>query len=225
MSWSDIFYPDNPKRRDQVVEYFTKFNVLMEFNFDATNTLVDLLNKNVTPSPELQHIALDKNASIGDNAQTMINRMDEIQKVVDKIDSKLADELEPTLYKELNSPDTSFKEKFAIAKKSITSVLSIGASVAGIAMVAAIKAGYFLRGMVSAMGVIKTSAVAGLVLGVIVLGIDMIASAIIGAVERGKLEDAIDQFETALATFEPASKEYTKTVTRVEIRLEILLED
>jgi len=57
------------------------------------------------------------------------------------------------------------------------------------------------------------------------MGVDMIASAIIGTVERDKLEDTIKQLEEAMEGFEPASKEYTKTIMTVQVRLEILLED
>lgn len=195
----------------------------MEFNFDATNTLIDLINKHSRPSPFLQHVQVDKNATIADNAQTLISRMDDIQKLIDDFSKKLSEKLEPTIYEKLIIPDTSFKEKLAIAKKSVSVTISVIASAAGVALVTSIIASCVLKGMVQALGIVKSSALASVVFGVLVLGIDMIASAIIGAIEHSKLEEAINQFEIALETFEPASKEYTKTVTREEIRLEDIL--
>lgn len=221
MSWTDIFYPGNSGRRNQVVSYLTKFQVLMELNFEETNKLVDLLNDNVHPSTPLQHITLDTNATIGESADKMIKQIEKIQAVIDTVNDKLSEQLEPTLYRQLTSPDVSFKERIAIAKKSMSSIIGLSASVAGIAVITAIKSGVILTGMRAALGTIKTSAIAGVVIGVIALGIDMIVSAIIGAVERDKLEDAITEFETAFKTFEPASKSYTRAIIMVEVRLEI----
>jgi len=62
MSWGDIFYPGNPGRRDEVVRLSTKLHTLMEFNFDATNDLIDMLNDNAGHSSKLSHVTLDNQA-------------------------------------------------------------------------------------------------------------------------------------------------------------------
>ena len=225
MSWGDIFYPGNPGRRDEVVRLSTKLHTLMEFNFEATNDLIDLLNKEGKPSSTIAKIYVDNTATVKANCQTLLNKMDEVMRVVDKIDEDLAKKLEPEAYRKLKLPDMKFKDRIALAKKTVSAGLSVTATVAGVVLVGAIKSGLILTKIVAAIGVIKSCAVATLVLGVLTLGIDMIASAIIGAVERSKLEAAIDELETAVNTFDPASKEYTKTITRVEIMLEMMLGD
>lgn len=221
MSWSDIFYPGNPGRREEVVRMLTKLSTLMEFNFDATNDLSDMVNTHLNPSPPLQHISVDSQATIKTNSETIINQIERIETSVDRVDEELASTLDPSLYRELNDPGVGFRDKVAIAKKAVTSTISIVATAAGVAVVAAIKAGAILKSIVTAIGVIKASAAASIVIGVIALGIDMIASAIIGSVERGKLDSVIDDLKKALKTFDPASKLYTKTITKVEIRLTI----
>ena len=225
MSWSDIFYPDNPKRREDVVRMTTKLKTLMEGNFDATNDLIDLLNKHIKPNPMLEHIRVDDTATIKANADVLIARISQIQTIVEEYDTKLADKLDPELYRKLKDPDTSFKETLAIVKKVITATVGIGATVAGIAIVTAIKTGAILGGVVASIGIIAASAIAGLIVGVLALGIDMIASAIIGAIERDKLEEAIKELKDALRDFEPASREYTKRITYVEVRIKIVLEE
>ena len=225
MSWGDIFYPGNPGRRDEVVRLSTKLHTLMEFNFEATNDLIDLLNKEAKPSSTIAKIYVDNTGTVKENCQTLLNKMDEVMRVVDKIDEDLAKKLEPEAYRKLKLPDMKFKDRIALAKKTVSAGLSVAATVAGVVLVGAIKSGLILTKIVAAIGVIKSCAVASLVLGVLVLGIDMIASAIIGAVERSKLEAAIDELDTAVNTFDPASKEYTKTITRVEIMLEMMLGD
>ena len=221
MSWSDIFYPGNPGRREAVVRLSTKLHTLMEFNFEATNDLIDLLNKDVKPSRTITKIDVDNTATVKANCQTLLDKMDEIMRVVETVNQEWAKQLEPEAYRKLKAPDMKFSERIALAKKSVSAGLGVAASVAGIVLVGAIKSGLILTKIVTAIGVLKTCAAASLVLGVLVLGIDMIASAIIGAIERDKLEDAIDELETAVETFDKPSKEYTKTITRVEIYLEV----
>ena len=225
MSWGDIFYPGNPGRRDEVVRLSTKLHTLMEFNFEATNDLIDLLNKDVKPSSTITKIYVDNTGTVKANCQTLLNKMDEVMRVVETVDQDLAKKLEPEAYRKLKTPEMKFSERIALAKKAVSAGLSVTATVAGVVLVGAIKSGLILTKIVAAIGVIKSCAVATLVLGVLTLGIDMIASAIIGAIERNKLEAAIDELETAVNTFDPASKEYTKTVTRVEVTLEIMLGD
>lgn len=225
MSWSDIFYPGNPGRRQEVVQLLTKLKTLMEFNFEATNDLSDMVNKHMSPSPPLQHIFVDSQATIKTNSETIINQIEKIEDCVEKVDAELAKTLDPKIYRELHDPSVGFREKVAIAKKAVSATISVVATAAGVAVIAAIKTGAILKGIVTAIGVVKASAVASLVIGVIALGIDMIASAIIGAIEKDKLDDAISDLEKALEKFDPASKLYTKTITKVEIRLEIYFED
>ena len=93
----------------------------MEFNFDATNNLIDLLNKHVMSTAPLQHVHVHHNASVEKNADMLISRMDDIQDVIDNIDKKLAEELDPDLYKELNDPNLSFKQRIALCQESLFS--------------------------------------------------------------------------------------------------------
>ena len=72
-------------------------------------------------------------------------------------------------------------------------------------MVGLIKTGRIVKGVVTAIGVIKTSAIASLALGVLALGIDMIASAIIGAVERDKLDKIFEELNSTIREFDPCS--------------------
>ena len=224
MSWGDIFFPGNPGRRQEVVSLSTQLEAFMESNFDATNDLIDLLNKDLTSSSPISKIYIDPAATVKDNCQTLLDKMNEITSIVDKIDAAVADELDPEAYRELKDPNLDFLGRIAAAEKAISSGLTILASVASVVILSAISSGMILVKMVAAIGVIKTCVVATVVLGVLTLGIDMIASAIMGAVEKDKLEDAIDDLEKAVETFRPASKQYTKNIIRAQVTLELELE-
>ena len=223
MSWRDIFYPGNPGRQNKVVRLSTKLKHLMEHNFEATNHLIDMLNNNSDHYPPLTHVKVGHMATIKANSEKLIAKMNEVQGVVNEFDKKLASKLDPEIYKKLKLPDTSFKQRLVIAEKVFSVGLGITSSVAGIFVLSAISSGIILTKIVTAIGVLKSCAIASVVLGVLTMGVDMIASAIIGAVERDKLEDAIDQLEEAMEGFEPASKEYSKTILRVQVELEIIL--
>ena len=223
MSFADLLFPGNPGRRVQVTALSTKIKTYMELNFDATNALIDLLNKYVTPSPNLGHITVKQGDTIKENAQVLIKMMDKIQKIVDDYDQTLADSLDPELYRKLSDPDLSFQQVITNAKHAITITLGIIATVASIAIIIAIRNGKFLVTLATKITKVGASALAGVLLGVLALGVDVILSAILGRVEKDKLNDAIDDLQKTLDDFEPASREYNRTITRVEIYMEIYL--
>jgi len=221
MSWSDIFFPDNPGRRDQVVRLSQSILDDMKDNFEATNDLIDLLNTNCKTT--ITKLTISFSATVQDNANALIAKMTEVQAQVTKIDETLAAKLDPAIYKQLHLPDLSFQERIAAAKKAVSATIGVLATVAGIILVTAIRTGAILVSMVVKIGAIATSAVASLALGVLAMGIDMIASAIIGAVERSKLEDAINTLQTAFDQFDPSTRTYTKTIYKVEAQLDVIL--
>jgi len=221
MSWSDIFYPGNPGRRDQVVRLSQSILDDMKDNFAATNDLIDLLNTNCKTT--ITKLVLNFSGSVQDNANALIAKMTEVQTEVAKIDDKLAAQLDPAIYKKLHLPDLSFQERFAAAKQAVSITIGVLATVAGIILITAIRTGVVLATMVARIGSIATSALGSLGLGILAMGIDMIASAIIGAVERSKLDDAIDTLQSAFDQFDPVTRSYTKTIYRVEAQIEIIL--
>ena len=222
MAWSDIFYPDNPKRRREVVELCTRIAVHMEYNFEATNSLSDLVNTHMKPSPLLKHIQVDPDADIDTNASKLTAQMDEIQVHVKKVDDELAEKLKPELYEKLKDAVTPFKEKMKIAKDAVSITLGIGA--AGIFLASNVWSKISFATLSTAFKTIGKTVLGVLGLGILTMGLDMVASAIIGAVERNKLEAAVDELEAANKDFEPASKEYSRTIMEVELRLEIHFE-
>lgn len=220
--WSDIFYPDNPKRREEVVKLSARLFTLMENNFSAVNELCDVINEHIPQSSPLQHIYVKKNDSIKNNCDVLTDRIEQIQDIVNQVDAELAKKIEPDLYKNLTSPDLTVGDRLQKINSIFTATLSTVGSVAGIVLVVAINAGAFLATAVAAIGTLGTSAIAGFALGILILGADMIAGAIFGAVERSKLEDTIDDLESALKTFEPESKKFQRSVYYVIVSVEDL---
>ena len=221
VAWGDVFYPDNPKRRDEVVRLTTRVYILMERNFEELNRLIDYLNKYLNVSPRIQRAFIDKEGTFKDNSDRFVGRVTEVQRAVADIDKDLAERIEPDLYREIKLPDTTFDKRLEKAKKAVT---GIGYTVAGIALVGAITAGLFAGGL-TAMSLLGTGVVAGIKISFLMLGVDMIAGAIIGAIERKKLEEAIRELENVLETFEPASNKFQRDIMYVKLSLECHVED
>ena len=221
VAWGDVFYPDNPKRRDEVVRLTTHVYLLMERNFEELNRLIDYLNKYLNVSPRIQRVFLDKEGTFKDNSDRFVGRVTEVQRTVADIDKELAERIEPNLYREIKFPDTTFEKRLEKAKKATT----IGFTVAGVALVGAITGGALFAGGLTAMSLLGTGAVAGIKVSFLMLGVDMIAGAIIGAIERNKLEETIRELENVLETFEPASDKFQRDIMYVQISLECHVED
>ena len=224
MSWSTIFYPGNPGRRDDVVRLSQKLYDLMTSNFRATNDLIDCLHEYVPPpgGRKFLKVYLDSAKTIKENCQKIIDRMAEIQDYVDDMNEKLRDALEPELYKKLTNVETSFVSKFRLTNTLTSVSLGAIATATGAVLVGAIKSGLILTNMVTKLGMIKTCACASLVLGVLVMGVDMIFSAIYGSIERDKLIEAVDDLTANIEQFEGPSIDYTKSIYKVVAYIEFM---
>ncbi len=222
MAFADILYPGNPKKRREITTKMQRVYVLMEENFRATDDLITFLNANVSPSPCISQIQVDQNATFGVNAQTLIDKIKEVQSEVDKIDKTLSKELDPTVYEQLTSNNTNFRQKLKIFKDIKTGIsltetvattitaLLLGNEVVFAARIVAVIAG---------LSEILFATFAGVVVGVFVAGaaivVDTLISAIFGAVERSKLNHLLEEIDGVLAKFEEPSKEYTRKIYEV----------
>ena len=219
--FSDLFYPDNPKRRAKVVRLTQNMYDYMQSNFRATNKLTDFLNENIDGT-NFSHIAVDENKSLKDNSNLLIGRIEAAQAIIEKIDKELAEKLDPGLYRNLKNVDLSFQDRMETAQKATHVVTGVVITVAAIAVCVAIASGGILAPVVAVLGALATSAIATTVMSIIGgLGIGMIVGAITGAIERDQLEDAISQLESQLNTFGPASLAYTESIYEVLAELRI----
>ena len=222
MSLADLFFPDNPERRAKVVSLATEIKTYMEQNFYSTNNLIDVLNDNITPSPNLTKIYVNQGGTITENADVLINKMEEIQAIVEDYDKTMEEQLEPDLYKALNDPNTSFVDHIRAAKQATSIIIGIVATLATVAVILAVKGLQVFLTVITKVVLIKTVAVASLIFAVLGLGIDAIIGGILGRIEKDKLNDAIDELETARDQFKPASLEYTENIVGVKVFMQYL---
>jgi hypothetical protein len=222
MAFADLFFPGNPGRRTQLVTLSTQIKTYMETNFESTNDLIDLLNQNIDPSPNLQKIEVNQRDTIKENADVLINTMTKIQNVVDDYDKKLEKDLEPDLYRKLKDPNYSFKE-FLTLRAGYSSLFVGFFAVATLAIFNGITAINLIGATLPKLIILRNCVVGGVVFAVLALGADAIISAILGAIERDKLNDAIDELQKVLDEFKPASQKYNRSILKVRVRMEILL--
>jgi len=220
MSWTDIFYPDNPKRRAQVKQLTQSIVDDMKDNTEATNDLVDMLNKNCKTG--MTKIQLNVNGTIGENAHLIINKLNEIKSYVAKTSQELAEKLEPAIYTKLVARDTSFEDRVKESEKALSSGNFKTSTVGGIVIVMVIQSGNLTDVIVGRLTGISQCPAAKAAFILMGIGIDMIVSAIVGADERKQLNEAIEKLQAAYDEFHPATQQYTKTIYYVEAKMEAL---
>ena len=214
-SLGDLFYPGNPERRRKVIQLSQKLYDYIKANFRATNVLSKFLNDHVVKA-HFEPIDVDENQTIKFNSDVLCQRIKEIQNIIGKIDRKLAEELDPKLYRKLTDVDVSFEDRVQTASNVLHVVAGIVATAAAVAVCVTIASGGILAPVVAVLGVVATTAIASVVVGALGgLVLDAIFQAITGAIERDKLEEAIKHIESACDEFIPASEKYTDTIYEV----------
>ena len=137
----DLFYPDNPKRRRQVLGLVQQIADYMKRYFRVTNNLTNFLKENnVEGAANLDPIFVDENETLGHSSKILQNRILTVQKIIEVVDKKLADGLDPALYGKLKDADVSFQERLEIAKK----VKTIGTGTAMVICVAVANLGFLV---------------------------------------------------------------------------------
>ncbi|XP_048012568.1 single-pass membrane and coiled-coil domain-containing protein 3-like isoform X1 [Megalobrama amblycephala] len=224
MSWSDLFYPGNPERREQLIRKSQEVHELMKNNFRATNQLSEALNKHLGLS--FSPIALNESATVKENCDVIIQRIREIQAEVLKIDEKLKEKLEPALYEKLKNMSLSVPD-FQLVSSAVHAVCGVAAIASTAAVVTELIVWLInniniLTDMSETFHQIGIAVIATVTLGVFFAGIDMIAQAFIGSIERDELEKALEEYDKALEEFRPASEKYQDNIIYVRIRLEMM---
>ncbi|KAK9976714.1 hypothetical protein ABG768_021919 [Culter alburnus] len=215
--WSDLFYPDNPKRREELIRKSQEFKDLMKSNFYATNQLIDVMNEHLSCS--FQHIKITEGSSLQDNCKVMIECIHKIQAEIEKIDKELKEKLEPTLYEKLLSLSL-LPEDFKLVSKVVEGVCGVATALSPIVVGVLVRDGVILANITSMCLAFTAGSFASLALGVVFLGIDMIVEAILGSIERDNLEKALKEYDDALSEFKPASEKYQDKITFVRIKIE-----
>lgn len=217
MSWIDLFYPDIPKKREDLIRKNQKIVDLMDSNFYATNQLIDVLNKHYHYS--FKRIELNRDDTVKKNCDVLIERIHEIQKKVDEIDQELKEKLEPELYEKLKNMSITVDdfEKIAHIVEGTTGAVTF---VATVALGILINKGMVLINLISKIGKIATGLVGSVALAVVIMGIEMIVEAILGIYERDELEKALKEYDVVLDEFEPKSREYEEVIIEVKVTLQ-----
>ncbi|XP_016097171.1 single-pass membrane and coiled-coil domain-containing protein 3-like [Sinocyclocheilus grahami] len=220
--WSDIFYPDNPKRREQLIRRSQELQDLMKNNFRATNQLIDAMNKHLSCS--FEHISLNEIATLRENCDVIIGCMRKIQAEVERIDKELKEKLEPTLYEKLRSLSSLSTVDFKAISKAFEAVCGIATVGSTVLVGYLIDKGFILANITKKYAIIGAGTLASVALAVVFLGIDMIVEAILGKIEGDRLKKALEEYDRALEEFRPASEQYQDKINYVRIRIEVLKE-
>ncbi|NXX95512.1 SMCO3 protein, partial [Centropus bengalensis] len=216
MALSDLLYPDNPKRRQELIHLHQELLNCMSINFCATNELAAVLNTHLGCT--ITRIQMRESSTVKENCDIIIRAMSEIQQQLQKIDSDMKEKLEPVLYQRLYDIKEPELEKIAIAHKVFSIVLGEATSTAGMVAVKLLSSNFItlaVSKLVSLLAQIGASVLGGISITILGLGIEMILHAILGAVERNQLLEAVRSYEKHLAEFKAASEKYQRDIQEV----------
>ncbi|CAD7679527.1 unnamed protein product [Nyctereutes procyonoides] len=205
MAQSD-FYPENPRRRQEVNRLHQHLLGCLSDSFHATNKLIEVLN--IRLGCKLTSIEMKRDGTIKENCGIIIQAMMKIQKELQK----------PTLYRKLQDIKEKETEKIAIAQKVISVILGEATSAASAVAVKLVGSNVttgIINKLVTVLAQIGASLLGSIGVAVLGLGIDMIFRAILGAVEKTQLQAAIKSYETHLVEFKSASEKYHHAITEV----------
>lgn len=154
----DLLYPGNPKRRRQVLGLVQQIADYMKRYFRVTNKLTDFLKEsNVEGAANLDPIFVDENETLAHNSKILQNRILMVAKIIEVIDKKLAEKLDPASYKKLKDADVSFQERLEIAKKAKTIVTGVIPAAATTVVCEAIASLQFLVPVADFLGNLRCS--------------------------------------------------------------------
>ncbi|NXC24884.1 SMCO3 protein, partial [Campylorhamphus procurvoides] len=216
MALSDLLYPDNPKRKEELIHLHQELLNCMSTNFHATNELVGVLNEHLGCT--INHIQMRESSTVKENCDIIIQVMNEIQHQVEKIDNDMKEKLEPVLYQKLYDIKEPELEKIAIAQRVFSIILGEATSTAGVVAIKLFGSNLLtltLGKLISLLAQIGASVLGGISITIIGLGIEMILHAILGAVERNQLLTAVRSYEKHLAEFKAASEKYQSAIREV----------
>ncbi|XP_057188287.1 single-pass membrane and coiled-coil domain-containing protein 3-like [Triplophysa rosa] len=221
MNWSDIFYPENPKSRENLIRKSQEVLELMKNNFRATNQLIEVLQEHL--GLHFSPVKVNEKATVKENCDVLIERIREIQVEVGKIDRELKEELDPALYEKLRRKDLSIPER----KKVLTVLRGVHCCVATLASAYIVgwlfQNATMLANITGVCGVIAKGLIGCVVFGVLFMGADMIFQAILGYFERDELERALKDYDNVLEDFRPESVKYQDSITEVKVIIRIML--
>ncbi|XP_060100560.1 single-pass membrane and coiled-coil domain-containing protein 3 [Heteronotia binoei] len=216
MKLSDLLYPNNPKRRQDVIDLHQQLLACMQLNFKATNELIGALNAHL--GAKIIHIKMKEEGTIKQNCDIIIQALNDIQQQLGNFDKELKEKLEPVMYQKLYDIKQPELEKIGIACKIVSIVLGEATATAGAIVVKLIGSNIIMvtvNKLVALLAQIGVSVLGGLGISVLGLGIEIILHAILGAVEREHLLACIQSYEQHLAEFKEASDSYQHAIHKV----------
>lgn len=189
MSWDGTFKTDDSEIREKIKSKRKELLELMENNFKATNSFIRIVNENLRLS--FKPITLNKEATLQKNCKVMIERVQEIQENVVKIDKELqkqnfkevADFVKASAFEEVSNALVTFMTEY---KNILISITTMCAKFAGVSWASTLAE---------------------------------VIALIFNSVECDKLEKTLADLEKTLAEFRPASEKYQNAINEVQNKL------
>lgn len=207
ISWSGESYAESQRLEHRIVQLSQKLDDAMKASFSATNRLTEFLNANI-PKCNLKYIQANQQDILEHNCNLLLDAVNKIQTIIEKVDRELKDRIEPRLYRELTNPKALFQDKVKSSQLVMHNVDEVVSTPAAIAVSVAIASAGMLPPM---LAVTETTASSPL------------AAAVLSSCTtvKGKSEFTIEDLEKLTEKFIFASNNYTDCINEVLAELRV----
>ncbi|KAK3588601.1 hypothetical protein CHS0354_001926 [Potamilus streckersoni] len=219
MCWSDIFFPGNSKKETKLEEC-RRLKALLGDCCSALNHLIDRIEEHF-PGEKLEKIYVQTSACLGDNCIIIIERINQIDNLLEWNEFGLETRIDTKLFRDLKDLNTDF-EKIIIRISKYKSIF--------MGIVIGFVFGFVFWTMMGMMectiddlnfGKIKTLIFALLMVAVLLVGITMTLSVLYGVLEREKLNQALEKYARDVENFKPIARTFCLNIGKVSELIEM----
>lgn len=213
MSFINVLYPENRELREDCVRLQGKIVYAMKTIFIATNDLIQTMCDNL--NIRCSKIAFDDTGTIKYNADILMTKAHELQRLIDAELRKYRGRIDPKLFDILLDDKLELSEKFrciGLYAKAFQQVLGVWVTIHGIVL------SWIL-------GLTVLVSISGILIGVLIIGVaglagDFVLSIFAGRRERAILRDTKSRLQKVAEVFVPASHVFLKSLHQMEYGME-----
>ncbi|KAK3588602.1 hypothetical protein CHS0354_001927 [Potamilus streckersoni] len=219
MCWSDIFHGESG--RETMLKECRKLKALLGDCFTTINHLIDRIEENF-PGEKLEKIYVQSSACLGDNCIIIMERINQIEKLLEEREFDMETRIDTKLFKELKNRSRKFEIK--VIKISNSKGLLIGIVIGFIlAFVCWTKNGMRKCTIENILNfvMIKITVFVLLLIVILFVGITIVLSIIFGSSRREKLNLALGEYARAVEDFEPIARKFCWNIGKVIELMEV----
>ncbi|KAK3601138.1 hypothetical protein CHS0354_019132 [Potamilus streckersoni] len=215
MSFSNTFFPRNLEKKTILAEC-GKLKFLLRDCFTSVNHLIGRIEENI-PGQKLERIYVQTSARLGDNCIIIIERINQIKKLLEEKEFDVEKPMDTNMFKELKVLSTHFEAIIKTSTIKIKVIAMFGFAIGFVLLTILSMTGHGLEGF----GMIGTIVIVTIIEAVLGVGINIVYSVIYGTLEMMNLDLALQDYEWAVEDFKPIVSTFCRNIYKVTEMIQV----